>query len=65
MERVVAKGPLKDLQKPGKDRSYWLAQPVSARIDAVERLRLQRHPELAHADQGFQRIFRVAQRKRG
>lgn len=65
MERVIAKGTLKDLKRPGRDLDYWLAQPVAARIAAVEFLRRQRHPELADAEQGLQRVCRVIRRERG
>jgi hypothetical protein len=64
MDRVVAKGSLKDRKQVAKDLAYWLAQPPAARIAAVEALRLQRHPELSDADQGLQRVCRISQRQR-
>jgi len=45
------------------DLAYWLAQPVQARIDAVETLRLQNWQGQLHADTRVQRVCRVIQLK--
>jgi hypothetical protein len=51
------------------DLAYWLAQPVQARIDAVEALREQRHrndyPGQAFADIRMKRVCSVRPLKRG
>ncbi|HVZ43160.1 MAG TPA: hypothetical protein VHA82_05060 [Ramlibacter sp.] len=65
MEPVVAKHSLRDPSQAQKNLAYWLAQPIEARIAAVEALRLQRHPELSDADQGLQRVCRITRRQRG
>jgi hypothetical protein len=41
------------------DLAYWLAQPIQARIDALEALRQQQ----GHADIRVQRVCRVTQLK--
>lgn len=47
------------------DVAYWLAQPVQARIDALETLRRQHHASEAHADIRLQRVCRVTPLKQG
>ena len=62
MQRVVTKLKLGDSQQAA-DRSYWLAQPVQARIDALETLRLQHSQGQPHVDTRLQRVCRITQLK--
>ncbi len=49
------------------DLAYWLAQPVQARIDAVEALREQRHrhdcPGQAFADLRMEKVCQIRRLK--
>ncbi len=52
------------LKTQPSDLSYWLAQPVSSRWDAVEQLRQQAFPLSNpdnHVKHRLQRIYRVTQ----
>ncbi len=62
--RTVSRAVLKPAENHSGDLAYWLAQPLEARILAVETLRLQQHPELADAHDRIQRICRIAPLKR-
>ena len=44
------------LREPKGDLDYWLRQPPEKRIEAVETIRLTRHPK--HVQQAFPRVFR-------
>jgi hypothetical protein len=41
------------------DLAYWLAQPVQARIDALETLRTHHSQGQAHVDTRLQRVCRI------
>lgn len=64
MQRTVVKT---SLHKPqaAVDLAYWLAQPVQARIDALEKLRLQHSQGRPHVDTRLQRVCRITQLKSG
>ena len=47
------------------DLRYWLAQPVQARIDALEAIRAQYLQGRPDADQRLQRVCTVTQLKPG
>ncbi len=64
MQRTVVKTGLHTSQQAA-DLAYWLAQPVQARIDALEALRSQYIQGKSDADTRLQRVCRVAQLKRG
>jgi hypothetical protein len=64
MQRTVVKTNLHKSQME-TDLAYWLGQPVQARIDAVEALRLQHSQGQPHVDTRLQRVCRVTQLKRG
>ena len=64
MQRTVIRTQLHAAQEPA-DLAYWLAQPVQARIDAVEALRLQHSQGQPHVDIRLQRVCRITQLKRG
>jgi hypothetical protein len=65
VDKVVTKLPLHRAARSAPENlAFWLNQPVAARIAAVEVLRNQQNPELAHAEQRLQRVCRVAQRQR-
>ena len=63
MQYAVNRTHLHAAQKPA-DLAYWLAQPVQARIDALETLRQQHHQGQQHVDTGLQRVCRITQLKR-
>jgi hypothetical protein len=68
MQRTVTRSHLHDAAgQQAADLAYWLAQPVQARIDAVEALREQYHSQdtqgQAYADTRLQRVCRVTQLK--
>ena len=63
MQYAVNRTHLHAAQKPA-DLAYWLAQPVQARIDALETLRQQHHQGQPHVDTGLQRVCRITQLKR-
>jgi hypothetical protein len=68
MQRTVTSFDLHDtVGQQAADLAYWLAQPVQARIDAVEALREQRHrhdcPGKAFADVRMERVCSVGQLK--
>jgi len=65
MERTVSRSNLHSPQQQADDLAYWLAQPVQARIDALEVLRQQNTQGQPHADIRLQRVCRVTQLKRG
>jgi hypothetical protein len=70
MQRIVTRSNLHDAAgQQAADLAYWLAQPVQARIDAVEALRQQYHSQdqlgQAYADTRLQRVCRVTQLKPG
>ena len=58
MQRIVNRSQLHTPQEPA-DLAYWLAQPVQARIDALEALRLQHSQGQPHVDFRVQRVCRV------
>lgn len=62
MEKVVTKT---TLHATSLDRQYWLSKTAEQRIAAVEALRLAAHPNLAHADQRLQSVYRFTELKRG
>jgi len=47
------------------DYSYWLNQPVEARLEALESIREEYNNWKFHDQQGFQRIYRVVKQKSG
>jgi hypothetical protein len=68
MQRTVTRFNLHDAAgQQAADLAYWLAQPVQARIDAVEALRQQHHnpnpQSQAYVDIRLQRVCRVTQLK--
>ena len=63
MQRTVNRTSLHAAQEPA-DLAYWLAQPVQARIDAVEALRVQ-HSQGQPVDFRVQRVCRVTPLKAG
>jgi hypothetical protein len=68
MQRTITRSHLHDAAgQQAADLAYWLAQPVQARIDAVEALRQQYHSQdqlgQAYADTRLQRVCRVTQLK--
>jgi hypothetical protein len=70
MQRTVTRSHLHDTAgQRAADLAYWLAQPVQARIEAVEVLRQQYHSQdtqgQAYADTRLQRVCRVTQLKPG
>ncbi len=66
MERIVTKTALHPKgNSPNADLLFWLAQPVEARIAAVEMLRQQYINAQPNADTRFQRVCRITQLKQG
>jgi hypothetical protein len=68
MQRSITRSHLHDSAgQQASDLAYWLAQPVQARIDAVEVLRAQYHSQdtqgQSYADTRLQRVCRVTQLK--
>lgn len=63
MQRMVVKTALHSSQQAA-DLTYWLAQPVQARIDALEALRIQYIQGRPDADTRLQRVCRITQLKR-
>ena len=62
MQRTIARAHLHDATgQQAADMAYWLAQPVQARLEAVEVLRRQYHEGLgqSYADIAFQRVCRI------
>lgn len=64
MQRIVNRSQLHTSQEPA-DLAYWPAQPVQARIDALEALRLQHSQGQPHVDFRLQRVCRITQLKQG
>lgn len=62
MQRTVSRTTLHAPQQAA-DAAYWLAQPLQARIEALEALRRQATSDSAHADIQLQRVCRVTQLK--
>jgi DNA-binding HxlR family transcriptional regulator len=65
MEKIVHRTTLKE--QPS-DHEYWLTQPVSERLAAVEQLRLEAFPLSNpdnHAKHRLQRVYRVTQLRAG
>jgi hypothetical protein len=58
MEKVVVRTTLK---AKAKDRAYWLSRTVEERLAALETLRQQAASAEQHAEQRFQRVYRVTQ----
>jgi hypothetical protein len=58
MQPTVRKTKLHESQQAA-DLAYWLAQPVQARIDALEALRKNHSQGQAHADTRLQRVCRI------
>ena len=65
MERVVQRAELHSVASQAADLAYWLAQPVQARIDALEALRRQHVQGQPNADIRLQRVCRITQLKQG
>jgi hypothetical protein len=63
MDRTVTKTTLRQ-SGASADLAYWLKQPVQARLDAVEALRLQYMQTHPDAEQRLQRVCRVTSLKR-
>jgi hypothetical protein len=64
MRRVVQKNALHSAErKPSGDLQYWLAQPIQARLAAVEELR--RQMAGYDAQSGLQRVCRITRLKQG
>ena len=62
MRRVVNRAHLSD--GTIQDLRYWLAQPIQARLAAVETLRQQYMQTLPHDDTRLQRVCRITQLQR-
>ena len=62
MELTVYKTTLNKSQQ-AVDLAYWLAQPVQARIDAVEDLRKHHSQGQTNVDTRLQRVCRITQLK--
>jgi hypothetical protein len=58
MQPTVRKTSLHESQQAA-DLAYWLAQPVQARIDALEALRIHHSQGQAHADTRLQRVCHI------
>ncbi|MDP3796264.1 MAG: hypothetical protein Q8R06_03830 [Polaromonas sp.] len=67
MERVITKASLHQVggTTPSTDLRFWLAQPVEARIAALETLRQQYINAQSNADTRLQRVCRITQLKQG
>ena len=63
LQRTMKRVKLRDSQESG-DLEYWLAQPVQARIDALEDLRRYYCQGQPHVDTRLQRVCRITQLKR-
>jgi hypothetical protein len=63
MKKAAVKTSLRKSQMAA-DLAYWLAQPVQARIDALETLRLQHWQGQLHADTRVQRVCLITQLNR-
>jgi len=62
MQRTITRTTLHTPQASA-DVAYWMAQPVQARIDALEALRQQHLAGQPHADIRLQRVCRITQLK--
>jgi len=51
------------LSEDKSDRSYWMDQPVEARLNALESIREEYNNWKFHNQQIFQRIYRVVKQK--
>ena len=58
MQPTVHKTTLREFQQ-AVDLAYWLAQPVQARIDALEALRKHHSQGQAHVDSRLQKVCRI------
>jgi len=58
IQKVVHKRNLQELSEVKENLAYWLSRQPEERIDAVERLRRERHGN----EQRLQRVARVIQR---
>ena len=64
MQLTVRKTRLHESQQAA-DLAYWLAQPLQARIDALEALRKHHSQGQPHVDTRRQRVCRITQLKQG
>lgn len=64
MQRTVTRTHLHQVPH-GADQAFWLAQPIQARIDALEELRHHHGQEQRNVDIRLQRVCRVTELKRG
>lgn len=51
-----------DLREQKSDFAYWQTQSYEARLTALEQIRQEYHRWRYHAEPGFQRVYRVAER---
>lgn len=66
MERIVTRAHLHANEAAQqRDLTYWLDQPIQARIDALETLRRDYWRGQGHADIRLQRVCRITQLKSG
>jgi hypothetical protein len=65
MQAKLTRHHLHDKGAAALDLAYWLAQPVQARIDALEALRRQHVQGTPDADLRLQRVCRLVQLKPG
>jgi HAMP domain-containing protein len=65
MQAQLTRYQLHDKRAAGADLAYWLAQPVQARLDALEALRRQHVQGTPDADLRLQRVCRLVQLKPG
>ncbi len=61
IEKVVHKWNMKDFSEIRENLAYWLSKTPRERVEAVERLREERHG----AEERIQRTARVIQRPQG
>jgi hypothetical protein len=65
MQAQLTRHQLHDKRAAGADLAYWLAQPVQARLDALDALRRQHVQGTPDADLRLQRVCRLVQLKPG
>ncbi|RJQ53870.1 MAG: hypothetical protein C4530_17550 [Desulfobacteraceae bacterium] len=60
MRKVVRKYKIKEQPK---DFSFWQSKSYEERLDALEQIREEYNSWRYHAEQGFQRVYRIVKRK--
>lgn len=66
MEKTIKIYDLKDPQQYEDEREYWRSKTPEEKLEALEQLRAEWHkfnPNSDGTEPGFQRVFRIVERK--